>query len=1486
MRNVWIIASVVVAIAICLSIGLTVGFLLKKRKGTGGTVANVSISPVRLANDADLKVKDTSDDIIKIDFLKRENYSVGGNNASVNSFNHDFPTAKLTGWTHTFQLPLRIRKFVVGSNEVAVSKITPISGFSVLNNQDAGDFVTIWHDGDFHHYTNSGELISVGAFPFANGDESIHPRRLKIPTRISERDDIDFDPASGFPTGWHGRDVVEEPKEPEIESISFDPVHGFPSGWHDNVDVVEKPVTFVNVLPEMNLTKEDLVLDLSVITLATEDTPYKIIQGDDELTIRKHNFDDVFKKYTCSLSDARSFKPQIRHLLSNFQLNDENVSDFELYVGEYDEPLLVRLKDSTGWKTYIHKGDNKWEAAYVPYLDSNVLDKHYVALRDDIILIDFSKKSGHYVIGKYKIEVTEPGVNVIEVQEGFKAYIHTIYYNSEYNSDFASAKVHRYKFENTLFKGFVRNLWVRKVNVYFWDKELTKPLYIRSFADHAILNYFGYPNYHLQTDVSMFRYFLALTNFEINNAVVINLARHESYDFEGGISAHSTSNLITVKRHDNSPFKGFRRCVHTLTVEGVNKPFNVLRFVNEINLNVDLTKVSSVETYFQNKNLKKPLLFIMYGSTKQSFYKLENDKYVKLDNLFVNLENTLKNLAYYNYNYITIDVSKSADYHYSNASDASSLPDPTKLVSVVKNEFKEFSKFSHSFKVNDSVSNFKLLALNGVDISFDDPELTSVDAYFFNEHKDIPIAVVLKGTTDVVYAIKKKHPIKKDPAFLTSLNDNLRNLVQYNFALMYLRLDQTSNYYNKHDYGFEVEVVEDKLIEGNYTKYVHKFPEFTDICFVVLGDYYHPKIEPEGKFISAVVYKNSNGFPEIVTLIDDKAVPRYFIYQVNIYKRAKVESVVRKLRFGRSQVQKLSDSIPTDKNNLNLKEIKICTLGNEGTIDEKNITQLRVIRYGRKNHIYGHKFGDSVKCVEVKYKEESIWKHDPITNCNNYPEKLILNVTSKVMWVIMESMCYGFVCIDNKWNIFSSDNNKEPNSKITETVDIDIKSNRITTNKYTYVKNNNIGTIKAKAGYGFKSVKHLNNCIWKSDKGNKNYFCVMVEFEGANIFQTTKHATLFFNNGEKKSYFKSNYTWLEKKVSTNKTGCITPNTKGTNPNRQIERTRTPKKVSQKESKKKESHSSQSVEVFSEVQPIVDPNDMNFFENNENNLENLEENLTESSDQCESELNNDEREETSEGLEKTSPYDVKLFIKDSRDKLVEIDESNYDVEVYFCAIHIKIHQGIRCVAINYINETIWNIDKKYPVGGSGHAYGDCNEKVSKNKVGNQSESSKLDYPISLSYYKSTKRAVIRFNKKFLICTKKNVWESNVYYYRFTTKPKIPQVDSNYDLHFNKSSITLFTYDDYDVNKLRKLETNQYRINDSANVLMFILGETSDCIEMKLDDKTIWKKSHDDYPKYICYYKSSNRFTVNFGKEVVVLRLVNGEWKAYMYNFKDR
>ncbi|XP_952700.1 uncharacterized protein TA09440 [Theileria annulata] len=1325
MGKVSIIASLVVGFVAISIICLSVGLIYRNKKAKVDTPSTEIIWSFHLENDSDLKLKGNLD-VIDVNILKTENYSVGTYNANVNSIEHEFPTAKLTGWTHTYQQPLMIQKFVVESNEVNFLKVEPISGFTVFNNQDSGDFVTIWHDEDFHHYSPKGQLLSIGPFPFANGDDSINPNDLEIPTKISKPesevdstdteldsdldatymikepeveptieldsdldatymikepepkpllnnmypdvlttgwtldeldkskkpddvsfdtaagfpsgwhdnsdivehkpepkpqtkpepkpllnnlypdvlttgwtldeldkskkpepkpllnnmypdvlttgwtldeldkskkpepkpddvsfdtaagfpsgwhdnsdivehkpepkpqtkpepkpllnnlypdvlttgwtldeldkskkpepkpllnnmypdvlttgwtldeldkskkpepkpedvsfdtaagfpsgwhdnsdivehkpepkpllnnmypdvlttgwtldeldkskkpepkpDDVSFDTANGFPSGWHDNsDIVEHKPEPKPEDVSFDTASGFPSGWHDNSDIVEhkpepkpllnnlypdvlttgwtldeldkskkpepkpllnnmypdvlttgwtldeldkskkpepKPLlnnmypdvlttgwdanymikepeqeTFVNILPEMNLTKEDLVFDLSAITLATEETPYKIIQGNDELNIKKHKVDDVFKKYSCSVTNDRTFKPHIRHFLSNFELDCENVSELELYVGEYDEPLCIRLKDQTGFKTYVHKGNNKWESINVQELNTNILDEHYLLLRDDITMIDFSKKSGNYKFGKYKVYVTEPSSSLPEsdpsssdtnLYPGFKAYIHTIYNDTGSTVDFASVRVHRFKYGRDSLTGFMRHFLIRKLFVYFWEPESAKPIYIRMFAHLGFLNYFGYPHYNLQTDTSMFTYYLTLANFEVNNVLAINLARHDPYDFEGGISSYQTRNQLTVKRQEDYPLKPFRRCVHTLTVDGVNKPFSILKFINEPNLSVDQTKVSSLEAYYHNKHLTKPLLVILNGSVRQKFYKLENNGYVSMDNLIVDLKNTLKYLVYHNYKYLKIDVSKMTNYHYTGESTTSSLPDADIMVSVDEVQLSEFFKFTHSLRLDGIQSKFRLIALDGADITFDDPELTSVDSYFLTKDKLIPLIVVLRGAVDVAYVYKRKRYLRESINTSNPL-DVLRRLAHQNFDSLYLKLDQTSSYYDKQQDGFSVTVSNGDTSHQGYTHYVHTFEtpnephkKYNNVIFLNAKNYFHLKID-ESHYVKANVYIDNNKFPSIVSLIDDKGTGCHFIFQNNVYKKAKEENVNTKLSSG------------------------------------------------------------------------------------------------------------------------------------------------------------------------------------------------------------------------------------------------------------------------------------------------------------------------------------------------------------------------------------------------------------------------------------------------------------------------------------------------------------------------------------------------------------------------------------------------------------
>uniref|UniRef100_A0A3B0MQF5 Uncharacterized protein n=1 Tax=Theileria annulata TaxID=5874 RepID=A0A3B0MQF5_THEAN len=152
MGKVSIIASLVVGFVVISIICLSVGLIYRNKKAKVDTPSTEIIWSFHLENDSDLKLKGNLD-VIDVNIFKTENYSVGAYNANVNSIEHEFPTAKLTGWTHTYQEPLMIQKFVVESNEVNLIKVEPISGFTVFNNQDSV----------FMHFDNWKLIFKSGA---------------------------------------------------------------------------------------------------------------------------------------------------------------------------------------------------------------------------------------------------------------------------------------------------------------------------------------------------------------------------------------------------------------------------------------------------------------------------------------------------------------------------------------------------------------------------------------------------------------------------------------------------------------------------------------------------------------------------------------------------------------------------------------------------------------------------------------------------------------------------------------------------------------------------------------------------------------------------------------------------------------------------------------------------------------------------------------------------------------------------------------------------------------------------------------------------------------------------------------------------------------------------------------------------------------------------------------------------------------------------
>ncbi|BAM39737.1 uncharacterized protein TOT_020000010 [Theileria orientalis strain Shintoku] len=118
-------------------------------------------------------------------------------------------------------------------------------------------------------------------------------------------------------------------------------------------------------------------------------------------------------------------------------------------------------------------------------------------------------------------------------------------------------------------------------------------------------------------------------------------------------------------------------------------------------------------------------------------------------------------------------------------------------------------------------------------------------------------------------------------------------------------------------------------------------------------------------------------------------------------------------------------------------------------------------------------FNEETRCVEVIHQRKTIWKYDPNTYGHNFPERVLINYSSKACWVFFEKVFYIFKyrC---KWKMIYKDPGKA-------TI-LDIKS-RIHSPAYVsyYDESLQMKTFIANEHVLFRAVTQGNNYVWIAD---------------------------------------------------------------------------------------------------------------------------------------------------------------------------------------------------------------------------------------------------------------------------------------------------------------------------------------------------------------------------------------------------------------------
>ncbi|BAM41613.1 conserved hypothetical protein [Theileria orientalis strain Shintoku] len=850
MKKFWLALLFILLLAAILTVGLTFTFLYKHRKEAKEVKHGEIIWTFHLEHE-DLKLKGTLEDILNVDILKTIEYEVGGNKASVRSVVREFGDLTLTGWMHLFKQPLRVKKITVGKAQIEVVKVVPIAGFTVFNKEGNPDFVTLWHDDSFHHYSVEGELLTVGAFPFAKGDESKHPDRLELPKEVKE------DTEMALPE--HREEVPmphEEvrPKEEKVEVIV--------ESKKEELVVPAVPV------PEKKVRRVGaLVVDLDLASKSEVGAPFKYKDGDDEITITRTTFNVIYEKWTFTLTKQRAVVPYIKYEGEEVDVGCSGVLELAVFVGRVNLPLLASFREAGRIKSFAHRGKNAWQHVHAPVVDVDTLDDIYCFLKQ-IVIFDFSKQSGQYKVGAFEVHVTE--TVGAEPFEKFKSFKHTIFKtNDEGGLVAASAKVHKYKFFKVNFNGLNADDSVTTATAFFWDGDLTKPLMIRLLVNNTYLNYVGHKDYELEPKAALLQARLERFNYLVNRVVTINLAKQMPYDFKGGVLGTGEEH-VAVRIEENSPMEHFRKCVHTHAAARNAEFFKIIGFLGEEYLTFENRDVSQVEAYFLKGHLERPLLFSMKGHFHTHHYHLESGKFVKKDLIFDDVLYTLKHLAYHTFTYLTLDFNRFSSYHFSGES---AFPRHRHAHVIVRRneEPSEFVRTTHTLeKRHGEITNFFVLALKGADIVLKDQVVSSVDAYYVKRHLDDPIAINFKGAANRLYVATKNGFEQKDSIILSNLEKVMRRAAHDKLKLVYLQLHRTSSYYDEHLDGLSVKVEDktDELDIDEFKMYVHAFPESSDVRFLLKEAYFDPKVDTLVDLNKAVVIFDRNEVPVLVSLID------------------------------------------------------------------------------------------------------------------------------------------------------------------------------------------------------------------------------------------------------------------------------------------------------------------------------------------------------------------------------------------------------------------------------------------------------------------------------------------------------------------------------------------------------------------------------------------------------------------------------------------
>ncbi|EAN30744.1 putative integral membrane protein [Theileria parva strain Muguga] len=885
MNKVWVALILVLVFAVALAVALTLTFVYKEKKKEEEDEKKKVVWKFYLEEpESGLK---STESVLEFDLNSKTKQTVGKYTLTPKAVSHTFDETTLSGFAFTVEPEMRVKRFSSEGKEVRLQKVLVCSGFTVFDKEKKPDFVTLYHDGKFHHYSTKAELLSTDLFPFAKEDKKKTPEELDLP----KGKDVEPTPApeptpASEPTPGPSPLKPKGDKEP-APTTPKEPVPVTPKRDEDEDDY--SPVT-----PRPREPVEVLV-DLGLSFFATESKPYTYSVGENEVKVTVNKRVGEFPSFTYERKDGNSFKPVLSYGGTNANLSEATVKALRAFLDRSNVPVLVTFEDDSAKRfSYVHKGENQWELT-AKHLTEDLLE-HTAAFLDRSVLLDLSVSSGTYDGGS--LSITVAGTTYVEKRyEGFVSFTHRFHPVGQSSSN-VSSRVYKYKSGAADLEGLPLKPEVSHVVVYFsrFDENFARPLLVKVMVGRAVLDfmYLSDRTYFLETREENVSDGLELLDSRFNRVAHVDPTKFETYRPETRFTKKTSFNQVEVKCHEHDPSRYYTKCVHKLLFKRGHVPFYV-GSVRNFSLNLPETEVRKVEAFHLRKE-GAALVLRLVGDHRTDTFVLHNGSYEKKEFEETELSSVLRFAAYTEHNYISLNFTNynQSSYYYDGTLTKPKFPvERTVVVKATEHSpLKHVMKVEHTLEKQPGKSlSFNVFETNGFLADLPDEKFKSVEAFYSLTNAGHVVMVVFRADDKIwSYSWTGRQYVLDKNLGAYNVVTRLRTVLFKVYQVLYLEMTHTNEYELVYvDSENKLEKVEVKVQEvGNLTneiaRYSHTLPKCSEIR---LKDESTLSVKPQAgyQFTSALVYlygeSNNYKTPVFLTLTSNDGTTVYFKLKEN-----------------------------------------------------------------------------------------------------------------------------------------------------------------------------------------------------------------------------------------------------------------------------------------------------------------------------------------------------------------------------------------------------------------------------------------------------------------------------------------------------------------------------------------------------------------------------------------------------------------------------